>query len=67
MRPTLAAVVLIAALIALIGVLSSRFRGLIDDVWPLLTYVWSSLLLVLAVTLVIRGVVGLVNILRGKS
>ena len=66
MRPTLAAVVLIAALIALIGVLSSRFRGLIDDVWPLLTYVWSSLLLVLSVTLVVRGIVGLVNILRGK-
>lgn len=66
MRPTLAAVVLIAALIAVIGVLSDRFRGLIGDVWPLLTYVWSSLLLVLAATLIIRGVVGLVNILRGK-
>ena len=67
MRPTLAAVVLIAGLIALAGSLSTQFHRLIEDIWPLLTYVWSSLLLMLLLTLVIRGLVGLVQILRGKA
>lgn len=66
-RPALGAVVLIAAVIALIGVISDRFRNLMQDIWPLLTYVWTSLLLLLVVSLIIRGLVSLVRVLAGKN
>ena len=66
-RPTLAAAVAIAAVIAVAGLLSTRFDGLTSDVWPLVTYVWSSLLLLLVGSLVARGLVGLVRVLIGKS
>jgi hypothetical protein len=67
MRPTLAAVVVIAAAVALVGLAWDRFSGLIDDVWPLLTYIWSSLLFVLVATLLVRGLAGLIGILAGRK
>lgn len=67
MRATLGAVVVIAAVIALIGALSSGFGDLMTDIWPLLTYVWASLLFLLLVTLLVRGVVVLFGVLSGKK
>lgn len=66
-RPTLGAALAVSAVIALAAMVSSTFAGLIDDVWPLLTYVWTSLLLLLVLSLLIRGAVGLVRILSGKQ
>ena len=66
-RPTLAAVVLIAAMIAMTGLIWPRFGNLMEDVWPLLTYVWAILLFLLVVTLLLRGVVALVRILSAKG
>lgn len=66
-RPTLAAVVVLAGLIALIGAISGLFgTALQDKAWPLLTYVWANLLFLLTLTLLVRGLVGLVRILAGK-
>lgn len=65
-RPTLLAVVVIAAGIALVGALSARFRDVMENLWPLLTYIWTSLLFVLALTLIVRGVVLLVRAVAGK-
>jgi len=67
MRATLAAAVIISALIALLGVIWRRVDGLVDDAWPLLTYIWASLLFLLVVTLLARGIVALVRILAGKK
>jgi len=63
LRASLAAAVALAALIGLTGLVWRQFSGLMDDVWPLLTYIWSSLLFLLAVSLVARGVVGLTRAL----
>ena len=63
--------VAIAAAIALIGFISRRFDWRFDelmkDIWPLLTYIWASLLFMLVVTLLLRGVVAIVRILAGKD
>jgi len=67
LRASLAAVVVAAGIIALIGAIWKRFDGLVDDIWPLVMYVWSSLLFLLAVSLVIRGGVGLVRGLFEKE
>jgi len=66
-RAMLAAVVLVAGGIAAAGLISTKFDGLIKDLWPLLSYVWASLLFLLTVTLLIRAVVSLVLILAGKN
>jgi hypothetical protein len=66
LRPTLAAVVVIAGGIAAAGLLWDRFADLMTDLWPLLAYVWATVLFLLAVTLLVRGVVGLVGILAGR-
>jgi len=67
MRPTLAAVVVIAAVIAIVGLVWPRFSGLMLDIWPLLAYIWASLLLLLVVTLLINGIVALVRVLAGRT
>ena len=67
MRPTLAAVVVMAAVIALIGLIWQEFSGLMSDIWPLLTYIWASLLFLLVVTLLIHGITALARILAGKT
>jgi len=66
-RPTLLAVVILAGVIAAVGAIWNRFESLLEDIWPLLTYVWTSLLLALVLTLLITGVVMLVRVLSGKS
>ena len=66
-RPTLGAVCMIAGAIAIIGAIDKDFTNLIDAVWPLLTYVWASLLTVLAGTLAVLGAVALWRILTGKE
>lgn len=67
LRATMAAVVVLAGIIALLGAAWNRFGGLMDDIWPLVTYVWSALLFLLAVSLIVRGAVGLVRALLEKQ
>lgn len=66
LRATLAAVIATAGIIALVGLIWRRFRDLMDELWPLVMYVWASLLFLLAVSLAIRGGVGLVRALLEK-
>lgn len=67
LRFTLAAGVVIAGVIALAGAVSKQFTHLIEDVWPLLTYVYATVLFLLALTLLIRGMVLVVRALAGKG
>ena len=66
-RPALAAVVVIAAVIGMVGLIWKRFDNLMDNLWPLLTYVWTSLLLLLVASLIVRGLVSLARALIGKG
>ena len=66
-RPTLAAAVVIALLIGGVGLASKSFANLMSDVWPLVTYIWASLLFMLVVTLLIAAGVQLVGVLGGKG
>lgn len=66
-RPTLAAVVLIAVLIGLVGLTWKRFSDLMNDLWPLVNYVWATLLMLLVLTLVLYGVLALIAVLSGKG
>lgn len=65
-RPTLAAVVLIAVVIALLGLVWKDLDNLMDQVWPLLSYIWGLLLMVLVLSLLISGVVALLRALADK-
>ncbi len=67
LRPTLAAVIVLAGIIALIGIVWKRFDGLMGDLWPLVMYVWASMLFMLWVSLMVRGGVGLARALAGKD
>ena len=66
LRPALAAVLFVAALIAAAGIASERFERLLLDLWPLLTYVWANLLTLLTVTLLVRGAAALAGIAAGR-
>jgi hypothetical protein len=66
-REMLAAAVLVAAGIGIAGLVSDRFSDLMHELWPLVTYVWASLLFLLVLTLLIKGVVFLVAVLAGKK
>ncbi len=66
-RSTLAAVVAITVIIALIGLGWKQFASLMQDIWPLLTYIWASLLALLVVTLLLQGLVALIRTLGGKD
>lgn len=66
-RALLAAVVLVAVIIAAVGLVSSGFNGLVHDLWPLLAYIWATVLFLLAATLTVRGMTALVRALAGKS
>jgi len=66
-RPTLGAVCAAAGIIAIIGAIDKDFSDLMDDIWPLLTYVWASLLTLLAGTLAVLGTVALWRIMTGKE
>lgn len=67
MRWTLLAAVVIAAVIALLGATVPRLHHLMQDIWPLVTYVWASLLFLLIVTLLLQGVTLFVRVLAGKG
>ncbi|HUS90806.1 MAG TPA: hypothetical protein VM695_03110 [Phycisphaerae bacterium] len=66
-RATLAAVGIVAVAIVLIGTAGPGPREALEFLRPVLTYVWGVLLLLLAVTLAIWGVVGLGRALGGRS
>lgn len=65
--PTLVAVLMIAGLVALVGLVSSGFGELISDLWPLVTYIWGTLLLLLSLAALASGGVALVQSIRGKG
>ncbi len=67
LRATLAAVVVVAGVIALIGAISTKFTDLLQKLWPLLTYIWTSLLFLLVLSLLIRGIVSLAGVLAGRK
>jgi len=67
LRPTLGAAAAAAAVIAIVGLIWRRFSALMQDAWPLLTYVWASLLAALVLTLIVRGLVLLARVLSGKD
>jgi len=66
-RGTLTAVVVILLAVAVIGYYSPEFTEVITGVWPLLTYLWASLLVLLVVTLLVRAAAVLFATLAGKS
>jgi hypothetical protein len=66
-RPTLGGVCAVAGVIAIIGAINRDFSNLMRDLWPLLTYVWASLLTLLAGTLAVLGAVSLWRIITGKD
>jgi len=67
MRPALVGTAVVAFLIAAtVAVVSSHGQWL-RDVWPLLSYTWATALLLLAVTLCIRGGVSLYRIVLNNE
>ena len=66
-RPTLLAVCAAAGVIAIIGAVNKDFSDILNDIWPLMTYVWASLLTLLAGTLAVLGAVAVWRILTGKE
>ena len=66
-RPTLAASAAIAATIALVGLIWRQLSGLMQSLWPLLTYLWASVMFLLVVTLLLLGVAWLIRALAGKT
>jgi hypothetical protein len=67
LRATLGAVVVLAAIIGVLGLLWTRFDTLMSDLWPLVTFAWTLVLFLLCVSLIVRGAVGLVRALAGKE
>jgi hypothetical protein len=66
-RATLAAAVVVAAAVAAVAPLAGPGGGLEQEIWPLLSYVWTSLLFLLTVTLLLKGVIALAWALIGKG
>ena len=66
-RPTLAAAAGIALVIALVGLIWPGLSSIVQDVWPLLTYLWASLLLALIITALALGLAYLVRVIAGKE
>jgi hypothetical protein len=48
------------------GLVSDRFEGLVHEIWPLVTYLWGTLLFLLTATALIRGLLALGRVLSGK-
>jgi len=67
LRATLAAAVVIAGVIAIVGRFSNRFGDLMRDIWPLLAYVYATVLLLLIAAMLVRGVALLLGVLTGKK
>jgi len=66
-RPTLAAAAAVSVVIAVVGLVWPGLSSIVQDVWPLLTYLWASLLLALVVTGLALGLGYLVKIIVGKQ
>lgn len=66
LRWTLLSAAVLAVLVAVAGLISSEFDNLVHDVWPLVTYLWGTLLFLLTLTAVIRGFIALGRVLAGK-
>jgi hypothetical protein len=54
-------------LLAGLGALGVDVAGPMEDAWPLLSYIWTLLLSLLALTLLIRGAIDAMHIVRSKS
>jgi hypothetical protein len=67
MRWTLAAAIFLSALTALLAYASPKFKDVIASVWPLVTYIWTTLLLMLLATLLLKGLINLGMSLAGKG
>ena len=66
-RPTLGAAAAAAILIPLLGAIAGLFGNLVDNLWPLLSYLWSLLLFLLVVTSLVHGIVALLKVLTAKG
>ena len=66
-RPTLGAAVATAVLIPLLGAIAGMFSSLVDNIWPLLSYLWSLLLFLLVLTSLVHGIVALAKVLTAKG
>lgn len=61
LRPIMLATAILAVAVSLAGLVSKGFGNLVADVWPLLTYVWVSLLWMMGMLLIVKAVLGLVK------
>lgn len=66
LRATLGAVLVIAGAIALTGLVWRKFDGVMQDLWPLLTYIYATVLTVLVGLLIIQGLAALAAAIRKK-
>ena len=66
-RPTMGAALLAAVVLGIVQQGSEVWADRIEGLWLLLTYVWSSVLLVLLLVAMIRGGVYLVTVIRDDS
>ncbi|MCD6364650.1 MAG: hypothetical protein J7M14_02120 [Planctomycetes bacterium] len=66
-RPTLAATAIISAVVALAGLAGRSVDAMVLNTWPLLTYIWASLLLLLTIILLVRGTIFLTEVLLDKQ
>lgn len=67
MRSTLVATVVVALAAAAVAPIAGGAGGLEQHIWPLLSYVWTSLLYLLALTLLVKGGIALIRALVGKA
>jgi len=67
LRATLGAVVVLCILLALTGAIWKDFAGSVENIWPLLVYLYALMLTLLVAMLMIWAIVSLVRVLAGKS
>lgn len=66
-RGAIGAIVLAGGLIGLLGTLLQPARELVQSSWPVLSFATGMLLLLLIISLVVRGVVAMIRILAGSQ
>jgi hypothetical protein len=66
LRATLVAVVVLCGLLGILGAIWQDFAGSINDVWPLLAYLYALALTLLALMLVLWAAVSLIRVLTGR-
>ncbi|NLF33178.1 MAG: hypothetical protein GX591_20115 [Planctomycetes bacterium] len=67
MRPVLFGTAVVAIVISLAVQILSVGGNWLYDIWPLLSYAWATALLLMALTLAVRGGVALTRIVMGKE